>query len=603
VGSATSNAAVLTVVPSPVITSAASATGVVGSAFSYTITATNSPTSYSASGLPAGLSIKTTTGAITGTPTVSGASSVLLSATNAVGTGNAVLALTINGTQPKPAITSATTAKAALGSAFSYIITASNSPTSYDASGLPSGLSVNTATGAITGTPTVSGTSSVSIGATNAGGTGEAILTLTVSPPAPVITSAASATGIVGSAFSYTITANNSPTSFNATGLPAGLTVTTATGVISGTPTATGTSSVTISAINAVGTGNAVLALTINASQSKPAITSAATATAALGSAFSYTITASNSPTSYSATGLPSGLSVNTTTGAIIGAATAAGSFNVAIGASNAGGTGTAILALTVIPHAPAITSAATATATKGSAFSYTITASNSPTSYNATGLPAGLSVKTTTGAITGTPTTSGSSSISLSATNAGGTGNAVLTLTINASQPKPAITSATTATAALGSAFSYTITASNSPTSYSATGLPSGLSVNTTTGAITGSATAAGSFNVTIGATNAGGTGTAILALTVSPPVPVITSATTYWAAQPFAFSYTITASNSPTSFNATGLPAGLVIKTTTGVISGRPTALGTFSVLISATNTHGTGSAILSLTISAEP
>ena len=82
---------------------------------------------------------------------------------------------------------------------------------------------------------------------------------------------------------------------------------------------------------------------------------------------------------------------------------------------------------------APVISSSLTASGTYKSAIStYTITASNSPTSYNATGLPAGLSVNTTNGEITGTPTTSGTFNITISATNAGGTGNATLVFTIN---------------------------------------------------------------------------------------------------------------------------------------------------------------------------
>ena len=79
-----------------------------------------------------------------------------------------------------------------------------------------------------------------------------------------MITSAGTATGTVGQAFSYQITATNSPTSFNATGLPTGLSVNAGTGLMSGTPTAARTSSVTLSAANAGGTGTATLTLTIN---------------------------------------------------------------------------------------------------------------------------------------------------------------------------------------------------------------------------------------------------------------------------------------------------------------------------------------------------
>lgn len=83
----------------------------------------------------------------------------------------------------------------------------------------------------------------------------------------------------------------------------------------------------------------------------------------------------------------------------------------------------------------PVINSSLSASATYGSAAStYTITATNTPTSYNATGLPPGLSINTTNGQITGTPTgTAGSPyNVSISATNAGGTGSATLVYTIN---------------------------------------------------------------------------------------------------------------------------------------------------------------------------
>ena len=84
------------------------------------------------------------------------------------------------------------------------------------------------------------------------------------SPPAiPVISSALTASGTVGTPFNYTITATGIPTTFGATGLPAGLSVNTTTGAISGTPSAAGTSNITLSASNAMGTGTATLALSV----------------------------------------------------------------------------------------------------------------------------------------------------------------------------------------------------------------------------------------------------------------------------------------------------------------------------------------------------
>jgi hypothetical protein len=91
-----------------------------------------------------------------------------------------------------------------------------------------------------------------------------------VTAGAPVVSSGGTASGTVGSAFSYTITASNSPTSYGASALPPGLTVNTSNGVISGTPSSAGTFNATVTATNANGTGSKALAITINpvASQS-----------------------------------------------------------------------------------------------------------------------------------------------------------------------------------------------------------------------------------------------------------------------------------------------------------------------------------------------
>lgn len=161
-----------------------------------------------------------------------------------------------------------------------------------------------------------------------------------------------------------------------------------------------------------------------------------------------------------------------------------------------------------------------------------------------------------------------------------------------------PSVTSTLTASSQVGSAFSYTITGSNNPTSYNATGLPAGLAISTSTGAITGTPTATGTTSVTISATNSGGTGTATLAITVNPAPPVITSAVSATGIQDSAFSYILTATGTaPIVFSASNLPAGLALSGET--ISGTPTSFGTFVVTLTATNGSGSDSVQLTLTI----
>ena len=107
---------------------------------------------------------------------------------------------------------------------------------------------------------------------------------------------------------------------------------------------------------------------------------------------------------------------------------------------------------------APVITSPGAASGKQGSAFSYQITATNSPTSFGATGLPTGLWVNTSTGLISGTPTTAGSSTITLSASNSGGTGVATAILIVTPNSPLVQVS----AKAASGTAKSLSLSFTN---------------------------------------------------------------------------------------------------------------------------------------------
>jgi hypothetical protein len=153
-----------------------------------------------------------------------------------------------------PTITSSQSVSGNQGQPFSYMIQASNSPTSYAASGLPSGLAIDTVTGLISGIPQNTGTSTATITASNVGGSGALHLSLIIGEPLPVINSSHTLAGIIGIPFSYTISATNSPNAFYASGLPSTLSLDQISGRITGKPNETGTFPLLISAINSGGT-------------------------------------------------------------------------------------------------------------------------------------------------------------------------------------------------------------------------------------------------------------------------------------------------------------------------------------------------------------
>ena len=441
---------------------------------------------------------------------------------------------------PAPAVNSNTAPTGTTELAFTYQISVNPAScpllvTSYTASGLPSWLTLDASTGRITGTPPLSAARPTPYDFSVTASIGSATslsypVHLTISIGTPAITSPANApNGRVANPYSgYTVTATNAPTSFSvAPGvapnvMPPGLNLDTATGQVTGTPTALGTFTPTIRATNSGGlSGSSVITFSIESAVPPDVSSTPATASGQTGIDFNYQIVGTNNPSSYSASGLPPGLNQPTATGLINGKPTTVGVFSATVTATNGAGSGSRAVTITIALGPPVITTPAAATGGTGLSFSYQILATNNPSTFNATGLPPGVVVNTTTGLISGIPTAIGVYNATVSAANATATTTLPIRITINSGSPD--ITSPASASGFVGQSFVYQITAANNPTSFAATGLPPGLSANTSSGQISGTPTVAGTSKVTVSATNAAGTSSLEVTITIGILAPTV--------------------------------------------------------------------------------
>ena len=596
------------------------------------------PLSYGVSpGLPTGLSFNTSTGAITGTPTVTSSSTsytvTVTDANSATATAGFSLAVNPAVTATQAIASTALTQNKAATSFTPVTGGGGTSPLSYGVSpALPSGLSINSSTGTISGTPTAaSGATTYTVTATDANNaTASNTFSLTVNS-AVVATQAVASTAVT---VNHIITSFTPVTGSGGTGslsygvspsLPAGLSFNTANGAVTGTPTvvsAAASYTVTVTDTNNA-TATASFSLAVNG---------AVTATQAIASktltqnkaAISFTpVTGSGgtTPLSYGVSpALPTGLNFDTTTGAVTGTPTvthASSSFTVSVTDVN-NATSSASFSLTVNPAVVATQAIGSVTLTANHAPTpftpVTGSGGTSPLSYGVSpSLPAGLSINSSTGAISGTPTAaSGAANYTVTVTDANNaTATAIFSLTVNgvvtATQaiPSTGLTvnhAATSFTPVTGSGGTGSLTYGVSPT------LPAGLSFNTTTGAVTGTPTSvssATSYTVTVTDTN-NATATASFSLAVNGAVT---------ATQAIA-STTLTLNHAATSFTpVTGgggtaplsygvspsLPAGLNFSSSTGAITGTPTAThvsSSFTVTVTDANS-ATATASFSLAV----
>ena len=423
--------------------------------------------------------------------------------------------------------------------------------------------------------------------------------TINVSPatvPSPVTR------GTAYPATTISTTDGTSPYTFSvvAGSLPPGLTLNSSSGLLSGTPTATGTFPFTIRITDSNGCfGDRAYSITVTC----PVITIAPATLpgGTQGTPYSQTLTASggNTPHTFAVTAgsLPPGLTL-TSAGLLSGTPTTPGSFPFTVTATEASGGCTGSQSYTVVISCPTITVApAPPSGTTGTAYSHTFTPSGGTAPYtfsiSSGTLPPGLTMSSA-GVISGTPTTAGTSSFTVSVTDANSCpGSAGFTITISC----PVITVGGTPPAGtVGTPYSAALSASGGTAPYtfalSSGSLPPGLTLSST-GTISGTPTTPGSFPFSVNATDANGcVGSGSFTIVISCPATTISPASLPGGSVGTPYNQTLTASGAPGPYTfsiSTGsLPPGLTLSPT-GTIAGTPTTTGSFSFTVMATTSAG--------------
>ena len=428
------------------ITSSSTASATNGSPFNYQIIANNGPISYAATGMPNGLQIDTVTGLISGVPNdTAGSYPILLQSLGGTVSSTQTLTLALSDAAGSPPTIVTTTnvvnlfAGVSYSNAYTIDATTTNAPiTSYGASNLPTGLSVNTNTGVISGMPTQLVTNRIiPISAYN-GATGYGQFTLTINSPTLTYPTLTFTAGSSSNSPVPTVTSGYQPINFTASNLPTGLSIN-SSGVVQGTPTIGGTiSTSTITAVDASGVASSVSQV-ITVNTLRPTINSAPVYTIFRNSnADPYVITTTLTSTvaepsafSISRGSLPTGMSLNTSSGVISGTPTSGkGITVVGFRASNAsandspvpgGGEGPEFdLTIRVDVNPPVFNQALKKNCAAGfplNANNNFLSTANEPETFSLTGAPSWLSIANN-GKISGTPPKAGTWTIPVTIAN-----------------------------------------------------------------------------------------------------------------------------------------------------------------------------------------
>ncbi|WP_353072831.1 beta strand repeat-containing protein [Tunturiibacter gelidoferens] len=441
-------------------------------------------------------------------------------------------------------------------------------------------------------------------------------------PPANLVYPQTTIAATIGQAI-----ANNTPTvtgtvtsySVSPT-LPPGLSLNATTGTLSGTPTsATPQATYTITATNSAGSTTATVSIVVNPPPPTNLVYPQTTIAATVGQSIATdTPTVTGTVTSFTVSpALPAGLSLNASTGAISGTPTAVtAQATYTITAANSAGSTTATLKIAVNPAPPTnlVYPQPTIAATVGQAITTdTPTVTGTATSFTVSPtLPAGLSLNATTGAISGTPTShTAQATYTITAANSAGSTIATVQIAVNPPPPTNLVYPQTTIAATVGQAITTdTPTVTGTVTSYTISpALPAGLSLDATTGAISGTPTSViTQATYTITAANSAGSTTATVQIAVNPPPPtnLVYPQTTIVATVGQSIpTDTPTVTGTATSYTVSpALPAGLSLNATTGAISGTPTsATPQATYTVTAANSTGSTTATVQIVVNLAP
>ena len=519
----------------------------------------------------------------------------------------------------------ATLPQGVVGASYSgtFSVTGGTSPYTWSvASGqLPPGLSVDAATGIISGTPTAAGNYSFAIKVTDASSLVQSatttvslpVITASTTPTTLTINSSSLPSGTIGSAYSTALQSSGGTApyawSFISGNLPAGLSLNTSTGLISGTPTAVGTASFSVAVADSSSPAQSKsVTLSIVIAPVSLAITTSALPAGTVGSSYATVLQASGGAAPYtwsiSSGSLPAGLSLIPSLGIISGTPTAAGtvSFTATVADSeNPAQTKSVTLSLAVAPAALTITSSALSSGTQNANYSGGLQASGGTAPYawsiSSGSLPAGLSLAASTGIISGKPTGSGNFSFGVTVTDAGSpaqSATATVTLSLVQAGAPLAITTTSLPGGVPNTSYSATLNATGGTSPYTwtlASGSLSsyGLNLAASTGIISGQPATSGSASLTFNVADSSSpvqTKSVTLTLAVAPLPLVVTTSSLPSGVSGTRYSNLLQASGGTTpytwSVTSGSLPAGLKLASATGLISGTPTAAGTSSFTV---------------------